>query len=73
MRINIHILLLFLLIITGIFSFIDVRSQTGDTTKTINFPLPHEDFSLYDFAEVRLETKKTEAPPADLVKKTFKL
>ena len=49
----------------------DVRSQTNDTTKTINFPLPYEDFSLYDFAEVRFETDKTEVPPADLIKKNF--
>src|SRR6266487_1631983 len=72
MRINLHILLLVaLLTITCIFSFSDARSQAGGTNRTINFPLPHEDFYLYDFAEIRFETGKTEVPPADLVKKKF--
>ncbi len=61
----------FLLCMVGIFLFNDVLSQKSDTTGTINFPLPYEDFSLYDFAEVRFETKRTEVPPADLVKKNF--
>ena len=69
---NLHIRLLFgLLTMTGIFIFSDTRSETRDTTKTINFPLPHEDFSLYDFAEIRFESDKTEVPPADLVKRNF--
>ena len=69
---NLHTRLLFgLLTMTGIFIFSDTRSQTGDTTKTINFPLPHEDFSLYDFAEIRFESDKTEVPPVDLVKRNF--
>ncbi len=72
MRIVLHIPLLFVLLtITGIFSFCNVLSQTSDTTKTINFPLPYEDFSLYDFAEVRFESDKTEVPPFDLVKRNF--
>ncbi len=72
MRRNVHIPLLFgLLTMSGIFSFNDAQSQTGDTSRTINFPLPYEDFSLYDFAEVRFETDKTEVQPADLVKKNF--
>src|SRR6266542_5387146 len=71
MRTNLHIPLLFLLTTTFIFSHSDARSQTGDTTRTINFPLPHEDFSLYDFAEVRFETDKTETPPADIIKRNF--
>ncbi len=61
----------FFLFLLGIFLCKDVRPQTGDTTGTINFPLPYEDFSLYDFAEVRFETNRTEIPPANLVKKKF--
>ena len=49
----------------------DIRSQTNDTTRTINFPLLHEDLSLYDFASVRMETDKTETPPADITKRKF--
>ena len=71
MRRNLHIALLFVLLITDIFSFSDVQSQTVDTSRTINLPLPHEVFSLYDFAEVRFETDKTEVPPADLFKRDF--
>jgi len=72
MSLNIHIPLLFgVLTLTGIFLCSDIRSQTGDNTGIINFPLPHEDFSLYDFAVVRFETDKTEVPPADLVKRDF--
>jgi hypothetical protein len=72
MRRHSHISLLFaLLTFTSIFSFSDTRSQTIDTTRTINFPLSHEDFSLYDFAEVRFETDKTEIPPVDLATRTF--
>lgn len=54
----------------GILSFFDVRSQPNDTTKTLNFPFPHEGVSWYDVAELRFETDKPEAP-ADLVKKNF--
>jgi len=71
MRVNLHIALLVLLTTTFIFSINDTQSQTSDTTRIINFPLPREDFSLYDFAEVRFETDKTEMPPADLVKRDF--
>jgi hypothetical protein len=72
MRRHSHISLLFaLLTFTGIFSFSDTRSQTGDTTKTINFPLPYEDLSLYDFASVRTETDKTEVLPTDITKRNF--
>jgi len=74
MRINLHTVRLFILLIAaGIFSLSDVQSQTGDATRTINFPLPHEVFSLYDFAEVRFETDKTEVSPADLFNKNFQL
>ena len=72
MRRHSHIFLLVaLLTFTGILSFSDTRSQTGDTAKTINFPLPYEDLSLYDFASVRTETDKTEVPPADITKRNF--
>ncbi len=72
MKIKIYTSILFVLLtIAGIFFFNDVRSQTGDTARTINFPLQYEDFSLYDFAEVRFETDKTEKPPADIVKRKF--
>ena len=53
MRIKAYIQLLFsLLITTDLLLCSDAKSQTGDTVKTINFPLPYEDFSLYDFAEI---------------------
>ncbi len=61
----------FLLFIVGIFFCNDVQSQTGDTAKTINFPLQYEDQSLYDFAEIRFETNRTEIPPTDLVERKF--
>src|SRR5689334_19430443 len=74
MRITSHIrLLVALLTISGILSLSDSRSQTIDTAKTINFPLLHEDFSLYDFASVRTETDKTEVPPTDITKRDFQL
>ncbi len=56
----------------GIFLCNDLRSQTGDTIATINLPLPHEDLSLYDFALVRMESDKTETPPADITKRNFR-
>jgi len=72
MRRHSHISILFaLLTFTGIFSFSDTQSQTIDTIKTINFPLPYEDLSLHDFASVRTETDKTEVPPADITKRNF--
>ncbi len=72
MKKKIHTLVLFVLLtIAGVFLFNDARSQRADTTGIINFPLPYEDFSLYDFAEIRFETDKTETPPADLVKRHF--
>src|SRR6476659_8428667 len=49
----------------------DLRSQTIDSIPPITLPLPYEDFSLYDFAEVRMETDKTEKPPADITKRKF--
>jgi sensor histidine kinase YesM len=73
MRRHSHISILFaLLTFAGIFSFSDTGSQTSDTTKTINFPLPYEDLSLYDFASVRTETNKTEVPPVDITKRNFR-
>jgi sensor histidine kinase YesM len=72
MRRQAHISILFaLLTFTDIFSFSDTYSQTGDTTRTINFPLPYEDFSLYPFALIRMETSKTEVPPPDLATGKF--
>jgi signal transduction histidine kinase len=50
----------------------DLLSQTPDTTHPIEIPLPHEDLSLYDFAEIRMETDKTEIPPADITKRKFR-
>ena len=49
----------------------NVRPKTGDSITTINIPLPHEDFSLYDFLSVRVETDKTDIPPADIAKRNF--
>jgi hypothetical protein len=70
MRVNIHVPRLFgLLTMVGIFLFGDAQSQTVDTIKTINFPLPYEDFSLYDFAEQRFETEKQKYLPLTLLKK----
>ena len=56
----------------GILLCNDTRSQTSDTTRTINFPLLREDLSLYEFAEIRFETDKTETPPADIFKRNFR-
>ncbi len=50
---------------------IDGQSQTGDTINTINFPLSYDVLSLYDFAAVRVESNKTEVPPADIVERNF--
>jgi hypothetical protein len=72
MHVRTHFQLLFiLLLITGIFVCSDVQSESGDTTNTINFPLPNEVLSLYGFAEIRVETDKTETPPVDFFKKNF--
>lgn len=72
MKVKSHIPILFVLLtMAGIFLLNDLKSQTNDSTRVINFPLPYEDFSLYDFAEVRFETDKTEVPPADLVNRKF--
>jgi sensor histidine kinase YesM len=72
MKINFYAFLQFGLLTTaGILLCNNIRSQTSDTTRTINFPLPYEHFSLYDFAEVRFETDKTERPPADIIKRNF--
>lgn len=72
MRLNFHTILSFLLLaIVTFFLSNEIQCQTNDTAKTINFPLPYEDFSLYDFAEIRFETDKTEVLPADLVKREF--
>jgi hypothetical protein len=71
MRIFLDILLYGLMTMMCIFLCSDVQCQTSDTARTIHFPLTNEDFSLFDFAEVRFETDKTEKPPADLVKRNF--
>src|SRR6185369_1374695 len=64
-------LLFVLLAMSGILLCNHVQSQTSDTVAAINIPLPHEDLSLYDFASVRMETDKTEIPPADITKRKF--
>ena len=72
MNINLHKRFsFFVLSIAGLFLWSEVRCQTTDTAMVINFPLPYEDFSLYDFAEIRFETDRTEVPPADLIKRNF--
>ena len=72
MRINFYAyLLLVLLTISGILLCNNLWSQSSDTIRTINIPLAYEDLSLYDFAEVRMETDKTEKPPADITKRKF--
>ena len=55
----------------GILLCNNLWSQTSDTTHTINIPLPYEDLSLYDFAEIRMESNKSEKPPADIIKRNF--
>jgi len=56
MRIYSHkYLLIVYLTAAFIFLYSTVRSQTADTIRTINFPLLHEDFSLYEFVEIRFE------------------
>ena len=59
------------LTILGILLSNNLWSQISDTIATINVPLLHEDFSLYDFASVRMETAKTEKPPADITTRKF--
>jgi hypothetical protein len=46
-------------------------SQTRDTIPTIIFPLLHEDLPLYDYASVRVETDKSDAPPVDLINRNY--
>jgi len=59
MRIYSHkYLLIVYLTAAFIFLYSTVRSQTADTIRTINFPLLHEDFSLYEFVEIRFEGMK---------------
>ena len=72
MKIKFYSPLLFaILTMSGILLCNHVQSQTSDTTATINLPLPHEDLSLFDFASVRMETDKTEIPPADITTRNF--
>src|SRR3982750_4840314 len=73
MRIKVYITLVFsLLVAINIFLCVYVKSQTGGESKTINFPFPYEDLSLYDFAKVRFETDKTDTPPPDLINRNFR-
>ena len=68
---NMHMRLLTgLLIIAGIFLPRVLSSQTSHATDSVNFPLQHEIFSLFDVAELRFETI-SEATPADITKKHF--
>ncbi|MEP6597118.1 MAG: 7TM diverse intracellular signaling domain-containing protein, partial [Ginsengibacter sp.] len=72
MKITSYLLFLVsLLFSVGIFYPANSRAQSSDTIPTINFPLSHEDLSLYDFAEVRMESAKTEIPPVDITKRKF--
>ena len=72
MRINLYAqFLVCLLTMFGILLCNKVRSQTSDTLPPIPLPLANEDLSLYDFASVRMETAKTEIPPADIAKRKF--
>ncbi|MEJ7768873.1 MAG: histidine kinase [Chitinophagaceae bacterium] len=64
-------LMVTLLTIIEIFFCSEAGSQTNHSSKVINVPLTYEDLSLYDFAMVRFETKKTEIPPVNLLKKQF--
>jgi len=70
-NLNAHFLIC-LLTMLGILLCNNIWSQTNDSVSTINLPLPHEDLSLYDFAEVRMETDKTEKPPPDITKRNFR-
>ena len=72
MRLNLYAhFLICLLTMSGILSGNNLFSQTTDTIPTINLPLAYEDLSLYDFARARIETDKTEKPPADITKRKF--
>ena len=72
MRIHHHIsVLLVVLTVIGMFLSTKAPSQSIDTMRIIDYPLPSEDFSLYDFADVRLEFEKTEILPYNLVNKDF--
>jgi hypothetical protein len=71
MRINYAPFLFGLLTMMGILLSNNLWSQTLDTIHAINIPLLHEDISLYDFAEVRTETDKSETPPPGITKRNF--
>ena len=72
MRINLYACFLNCLLTISVILFgNNLLSQTTDTIPTINLPLLYEDLSLYDFASVRMETDKTEKPPADIIKRNF--
>jgi sensor histidine kinase YesM len=71
---NVHIWLLFaLLVTTGLCTSSNAHAQKEDTIIPIHLPLSKEDLSLYDFAEVRFETHKKEKPPGNLIKRSFRL
>src|SRR5436190_23389182 len=55
----------------GILFCNETRSQLPYTTVPITLPLSHEDLSLFDFAEVRMETGKSETPPPDITGRKF--
>src|SRR5215217_4070243 len=50
----------------------EAGAQNGDTAGQINFPLLHENVSLYDYASVRIETSKRETPPSVVIKRAFR-
>ena len=59
--------LLFCLLITAsIFSPSKLQSQNQDSLIPVNFPLVHEDFSLFETAEIRLETKHSRIPTENI-------
>ena len=60
-----------LLITASIFSPGKLQSQNHDSIIPVNFPLVHEDFSLFETAKIRLETTKSTTATADLKKVKF--
>ena len=73
MATKVHIRFLFgLLAMTGLLTFGDALAQKADTLTPVHLPLSGKSLSLYDYAEVRLETVKTEKPPANLTARSFR-
>jgi len=66
-----HPVNVFQLIVMGMLICNDLQSQYVDSSLTLNFPLPYEDFSLYDFASVRFERSKSAVSPDSLINRKF--